>query len=79
MVPADLTRNLFELGEVAPNLVKDLDSMTSDFHGAGSVSSDDHSTNVQNLYATFQVEENFDFDRFLVDVRSVVHTSRHNG
>ena len=79
VVPADLTRNLFELGEVAPNLVKDLDSMTSDFHGAGSVSSDDHSTNVQNLYATFQVEENFDFDRFLVDVRSVVHTSRHNG
>ena len=78
VVPADLTRNLFELGEVAPNLVKDLDSMTSDFHGAGSVSSDDHSTNVQNLYATFQVEENFDFDRFLVDVRSVVHTSRHN-
>lgn len=78
VIPADLTRNLFELGEVAPNLVKDLDSMTSDFHGAGSVSSDDHSTNVQNLYATFQVEENFDFDRFLVDVRSVVHTSRHN-
>ena len=78
IVPADLTKNLFVLGEVAPNLVKTLDSLTTPFEGAGVSNVDDHSTNVQNLYATFQAEEGFDFDSLLSDIRGVINTSRHN-
>lgn len=78
VVPADITKNLWALGEVAPNLVKNLDSITSKLPEGSLGSSDDHSTNIHNLYATFQADENFDFDEFLVDVRGVIGTTRHS-
>ena len=80
IVPADLTRNLYNLGEVAPNLVKMLDSVSSKYPDNNSaVTNNDNSTFIQNLYATFQAEENFDFDKFLSEVRGVVNTTRHSG
>ena len=78
VVPADITKNLWALGEVAPNLVRNLDSITSKFPEGSLGSSDDHSTNINNLYATFQADENFDFDEFLIDVRGVIGTTRHS-
>lgn len=78
VVPADITKNLWALGEVAPNLVKGLDSLSNKYPSGSWSSSDDHSTNINNLYATFQADENFDFDEFLVDVRGVIGTTRHN-
>ena len=78
VVPADITKNLWALGEVAPNLVKNLDSITSKFPEGSFGSSDDHSTNINNLYATFQTNENFDVDEFLVDVRGIIGTTRHS-
>ena len=78
VVPADLTKNLFALGEVAPNLIRRLDSISANFGGGNQNSSvDDHSTNINNLYATFQAEDNFDFDKFLSDVRGVVNITKH--
>lgn len=80
IVPADLTRNLFELGEVAPNLVKQLSSLNYEYPTSTAIGNmDDHSTNINSLYATFQVDENFDFDQFLSEVRGTINTSRHNG
>lgn len=80
IVPADLTRNLFELGEVAPNLVKQLSSLNYEYPTSTAMGNmDDHSTNINSLYATFQVDENFDFDQFLSEVRGTINTSRHNG
>ena len=78
VVPADITKNLWALGEIAPNLVKGLDSLGNKYPEKSWGSSDDHSTNINNLYATFQADENFDFDEFLVDVRGVIGTTRHN-
>ena len=78
VVPADITKNLWALGEIAPNLVKGLDSLGNKYPEKAWGSSDDHSTNINNLYATFQADENFDFDEFLVDVRGVIGTTRHN-
>ena len=77
IVPADLTRNLWTLGEVAPNLIKNLDSLSINYPDRSALSSDDHSTTIGNLYATFQADENFDFDQFLTDVRSAINLNRH--
>lgn len=78
IIPADITKNLWSLGEAAPNLIKVLDSVNLDQKVGERAVSDDHSTNIQNLYATFQADENFDFDSFLIDVRSVINTTAHN-
>lgn len=78
IVPADLTKKLANLGEAAPNLIKNLDSLSMEYPSSALSSSDDHSTNIQNLYATFQAEEGFSFDDFLIDVRGIINTSRHS-
>ena len=78
VVPADLTKNLYMLGEVAPNIIKTLESRWDVFgNDRSSSTSDDHSTNIGNLYATFQADENFDFDKFLADVKSAINLNRH--
>ena len=78
IVPADLTSNLYHLAEVAPNLIKTLDSASIRYPESGSTTNTtDNSTNVQNLYASFQATEDFDFDKFLVDVRGVINNTRH--
>lgn len=78
IVPADLTSNLYHLAEVAPNLIKTLDSVSIHYPESGSTTNTtDNSTNVQNLYASFQATEDFDFDKFLVDVRGVINNTRH--
>ena len=77
IVPADLTRNLYQLGEVAPNLIRKLSqeqSLTSK-----SVSNvEDNSMNFQNLYATFETDEGFDFQKLLTQARQYVATTRNN-
>ena len=79
IVPADITRSLYNLGTIAPNLIKELDSNKIDYSTFGAQSSsDDHSMNIGNLYATFQADENFDFDKFLVDVRSAISLNKHH-
>lgn len=78
IVPADITKNLWSLGEVAPNLIKRLDSVVSEYSTKPqNNSTEDNSTNINNLYATFQAEENFDFDKFLSEVRGVVNITKH--
>ena len=78
IVPAELTSNLYHLAEVAPNLIKTLDSASIRYPESGSTTNTtDNSTNVQNLYASFQATEDFDFDKFLVDVRGVINNTRH--
>ena len=79
VVPADLTRNLYELGEIAPRLIQNLELNTkAGATSSGVVSNEDNSTNVQNLYATFEVNEDFDFDALMSQARSVVNQTRHN-
>jgi hypothetical protein len=39
---------------------------------------EDNSINIQKLDAVFQVNETFDFDKFLTEVRGVVSTTKNN-
>lgn len=78
IVPAELTKNLSTLGEYAPNLIKELDSRFGVIQGERQNSVEDNSTNINNLYASFNVAEGFDYDEFLMEVRREVKTSKHN-
>ena len=76
IVPADLTRNLWTLGEVAPNLVARLGG--NNLQTNNSNSSTDNSINIQNLDATFNTQSDFDGRRFLTDLRNQVILTANN-
>ena len=76
IVPADLTRNLWALGEVAPNLIARLGG--NNLQTNNSNSSTDNSINIQNLDATFNTQSDFDGHRFLTDLRNQVILTANN-
>lgn len=76
IVPADLTRNLWALGEVAPNLIARLGG--NNLQTNNSNSSTDNSINIQNLDATFNTQSDFDGRRFLTDLRNQVILTANN-
>ena len=76
IVPADLTRNLWALGEVAPNLIARLGG--SNLQTNNSNSTTDNSININNLDATFYTEEGFDGEAFLRDLKSQVILTSNN-
>lgn len=76
IVPADLTRNLWTLGEVAPNLIARLGGNSLQTNNSNS--STDNSINIQNLDATFNTQSDFDGHRFLTDLRNQVILTANN-
>lgn len=76
IVPADLTRNLWALGEVAPNLIARLGSNNLQTNNSNSVT--DNSININSLDATFYTEEGFDGEAFLRDLKSQVILTSNN-
>ena len=76
IVPADLTRNLWALGEVAPNLIARLGGNNLQTNNSNSVT--DNSINISNLDATFYTEEGFDGEAFLRDLKSQVILTSNN-
>ena len=76
VVPADLTKNLFDLGEVAPTLVRRMEHKDLIERTGGS--SEDNSMNIQNFYARFETGEGFDFEQLLVQARQYVALSKQN-
>lgn len=75
VVPADLTKNLYDLGEVAPNLIKRLGSGQT-LHTNSSSNLEDNSMNVENLYATFETDEGFDFEKLLISARQYIKNTK---
>lgn len=75
VVPADLTRNLYNLGEVAPNLVKKLgDNQVALPNNQSNL--EDNSMNVENLYATFETDDGFDFEKLLISARQYIKNTK---
>lgn len=75
IVPADLTRNLWTLGEVAPNLIARLTG--SNLQTTANSTTNDNSIKVQNLNATFNTKNDFDGRQFWSDVRSQIVLSKN--
>lgn len=76
IIPSDLTRNLWALGEVAPNLIARLGGNSLQTNNSNS--STDNSINIQNLDATFNTQSDFDGHRFLTDLRNQVILTANN-
>lgn len=77
IVPADLTKNLFALGEIAPNLIATLRNQMPNVSKSNSTSND-NSTNIGTVYATFNADSGFDMNKFMIDLRSAAGNTRHN-
>ena len=76
ILPADLTRNLWALGEVAPNLIARLGG--SNLQTINSSSATDNSINIDNLVATFNTDSGFDGQEFLESLKREVILTRNN-
>ncbi len=77
IVPADLTKNLFTLGEIAPNLIATLRNQMPNVSKSNSTSND-NSTNIGTVYATFNADSGFDMNKFMIDLRSAAGNTRHS-
>ena len=75
IVPADLTKNLYNLGEVAPNLIKKLnDHQVVSKNNTSSL--EDNSMSVENFYATFETDNDFDFEKLLISARQYIKNTK---
>ena len=78
IVPADLTASLYDLGMVAPNLIRTLESASFANGSSSGLGGEDNSIHIENLYASFEANENFDFDALIREARSVANITRHS-
>ena len=76
VVPADMTRNVWQLGELAPNLIKhlvDIDSKVSSPNGFGT----DESFNVEHLDIHMVAQPGFNMDDFVRELEAARNQTRH--
>lgn len=75
IVPADLTKNLYNLGEVAPTLVKKYRNEIETISNSGS--SSDNSLNIGEIYTSVNADSNFDFNSLMTSIRQTIGNTRH--
>lgn len=76
ILPADLTKNLWSLGEVAPNLITELSGKSFSRVNEGKI--EDNSMTVGTLNATFNTDSGFDAKTFWNDVKSQIALTKNN-
>ena len=77
VVPADMTRNVWQLGEVAPNLIKQLVDINGKFNSPLSFGTDE-SFNVDHLDVHMVAQPGFDMDDFVRQLRAARDLSKHS-
>ncbi|MDD4156860.1 MAG: hypothetical protein PHY08_09840, partial [Candidatus Cloacimonetes bacterium] len=77
IVPADLTRNLFILGEVAPNLIQQLSSLNRQSIYKQKYINDE-SMNIDNLIVHLQANKGLDAEAFLKSIKAQINITKHN-
>lgn len=81
IVPADITKNLWELGEVAPSLVNILNGKLSPDRIGNSIFdsiANDESFNVDNLVMNVTADSSFDVDKFVSMIKSRVALTKNS-
>lgn len=76
ILPADLTKNLWALGEIAPNLITQLSGKS--FNRIDEKKSEDNSVHVGTLNATFNTDSGFDAAAFWNSVKSQTALTKNN-
>lgn len=81
IIPADITKNLWELGGIAPSLVNMLERMSSGgifgksiFDGVGT----DESFNIANLVMNITADSSFDVDKFVSMIKTRATLTKNN-
>ena len=76
ILPVDLTKNLWTLGEVAPNLIARLSG--NNLQTTNSTSAIDNSISINKLDATFHTTQDFDGHQFITDLKNQVLLTANN-
>lgn len=81
IVPADITKNLWELGEVAPSLLRVLGGTGSTGVVGSSIFdriANDESFNISNLTMNVDADSTFDVDKFINSIKSRVALTKNS-
>lgn len=79
IVPADITKNVWELGEVAPTLVASLKSLTQkSISGNAGSTTYEEGQYIDNLTMNVYPTKDYDMDKLLREARAKVGLTRHN-
>ena len=78
VVPADVTANVWQLGELAPNLIKQFASLRTEVQRNTTPTIDDDSMNIDHLYLQLQADDTFDVQKFNQQLRAAINTTKHN-
>lgn len=79
IVPADITKNLWKLGEVAPTLIAtlgSLDATTPTGAQMGNITNND-GTFIDHLSMTIYPTKDYDMDKFIAEVKAKARLTRH--
>ena len=77
IVPADITKNVWQLGEVAPQLIARLGSLKNpDYvaNGGGTTNNDTTNIGAVNVYPT----KDYDMDKLLAEAKAKARITKHN-
>lgn len=77
VVPADMTRNVWQLGEVAPNLIKQLVDINGKFNSPLGFGTDE-SFNVDHLDIHMVAQPGFSMDDFVRELKAARDLTRHS-
>lgn len=79
IIPADITRNLWQLGEVAPSILRVAETIAPDSILRSSTQSaiTDQSFNINNLSMSVNADDSFDVDAFIEAIKSRVALTHH--
>ena len=79
VVPADITKNVWALGEVAPTLVASLRSLTQKpLSGNVGNTTYEEGQYIDNLIMNVYPTKDYDMDKLLREARAKVNLTRHN-
>ncbi|MBO7732411.1 MAG: phage tail tape measure protein [Methanobrevibacter sp.] len=79
IVPADITKNLWQLGEIAPSILRvaEMYSPGGTLVGKTPSSVTDQSFNINNLSMNVTADDSFDVDAFVAEIKSRVALTRN--
>ena len=80
VLPADLTKNLYDLGGVAPELLRFLEPVMNTFSNfsSGGYGNTDNSLNINTVNMNVTADSSFNVDEFINNLRTATSLSKNN-
>lgn len=78
IIPADITKNLWELGEVAPNLIRTLDSLQPIETNNQNSTVNENGTYIDEINMSIYPTKDYDMNKFIAEMKTYARITRHN-